>query len=430
MYSPSGCTIDLWTKIPGINQENDGFWEHPFDNSAFNFKFSGTTGKWMNAHYYRVLMGCENTGGVDNNINASAVIADRSSDFVRGMLMGFSRDPKMYYQEGTVQSSENDFDIRLNYGYFARSVELGSTAASMFTEPAGTALVWTVSGMDYKASPSGTGYVNAAQNNISGIEMTYAGDGVPTSAHNTEYVLLTTPAAVAFREPSGTFTLDIERGANARNPMGVASSCFFIAPTQSYNSSAVGFVKSGSCSTEDEQLLRFTVPLNQVVSSVALSSVASEYLHLSIVFDPNTDAIQLYVDGVLLQEGLISTTFNVSPGEMPQVPSLISPSSLTTSSFYYNSTSVSAGGEALSKGIFNKGPNTNGFFTPWIVGGGWSDGRPISNDTSSGGFMSPGDGVISSYNGYLGSFKVYCKALNSNEVKDNFESQKVFFKNI
>jgi len=212
--------------------------------------------------------------------------------------------------------------------------------------------------------------------------------------------------------------------------MGVPSSCFFIAPTQSYNTTGVGFVKAGSCDEDSAQLLRFTASPNKTVEGVSLSSISSEYMHLSIVFDPVNDSIKLYVDGVLYEEGLISTTFNVSKGKMPQVPSLITPSGLSTSSFYYNENSVSAGGDVLSKGYFDNGPAPDGFFTPWIVGGGYSDGRDIDLTTSSGGFMSTGDGLISPYNGNVGSLKIYCKALNTNEVKKNFDSQKTFFKNI
>jgi len=36
----------------------------------------------------------------------------------------------------------------------------------------------------------------------------------------------------------------------------------------------------------------------------------------------------------------------------------------------------------------------------------------------------------SALNGFLGSFKVYSKALTTKEVKTNFRGQKGFFKNI
>jgi hypothetical protein len=440
MYSPSGCTVDVWTKIPGITQERTGWWEHPYDTSAFDFRLSSTDGKWLNGHYYRVLMGCENTGGVDNDIDASALIADRSSDFVRGMLMGFSRDPKMYYQEGVVTAGSTDLDIRENFGWPVSGMSRVVQATPIFDASAlGEDFTWVLSSdingnlVDAAALPSGTSQVNSTSDaNTASISVTFAGDKLPLSAHGTDYKLDITPKSILLVEnvgPSGTpYFSHVDDP--VENPMYAVSSCFFIAPTQSYNSSAVGFVKAGSCDTESEQLLRFTASLNKTVSGVTLSSIASEYMHLAIVFEPLTDAIKLYVDGILYEEGLISTTFNVSPGQMPQVPSLLTPSGYSTSSFYYSENTVSAGGAALTDKVFNDGPTHNGFFTPWIVGGGWTDGRSINLDTSSGGFMSPGDGLISSYNGNIGSFKVYCRALNTSEVKVNFDSQKTFFKNI
>lgn len=441
MYNPSGCTIDVWTKIPNYSSEQGGWWEHPYDTSAFDLKLS-STGSWVNGHFYRVLMGCENTGGVDNNINTSAVIADRSSDFVRGMLMGFSRDPKMYYQGGVVTAGTTDLDIRDNYGYAASGVSNAGDMIDVFHEdfPANTSLTWSLSSdingnlVDAPLIPSGTAKVKNNELGLKAISLTVPGDGLPASAHGTEYKIQVYPTSAVSSTNPESVPSGIVYFSHVDDPveyyMGVPSSCFFIAPTQSYNTTGVGFVKAGSCDSDSEQLLRFTASVDKTVSGVTLGDISSEYMHLAIVFDPVTDSIKLYVDGVLYEEGLISTTFNVSPGQMPQVPSLITPSGYATSSFYYNSTTVSAGGDALVKGLFNNGPAPDGFFTPWIVGGGYSDGRPIDLTTSSGGFMSTGDGLVSPYNGHVGSFKVYCKALNINEVKKNFDSQKTFFKNI
>ncbi|MHA2384541.1 MAG: hypothetical protein ACXACT_18380, partial [Candidatus Thorarchaeota archaeon] len=75
MYNPSGCTIDVWTKVPGLTNEIGGFWEHPFDTSSFKFKLNAapTSPGWTNAQYYRVLLANENKGGKNNNIDSSSL---------------------------------------------------------------------------------------------------------------------------------------------------------------------------------------------------------------------------------------------------------------------------------------------------------------------------------------------------------------------
>ena len=130
---------------------------------------------------------------------------------------------------------------------------------------------------------------------------------------------------------------------------------------------------------------------------------------------------------MLFKEGTISSVFGVPVGKAPQVPSFIVPKTLTTSSFYYDESTVTQESDTT---LFDSGPKTYPQFTPWVVGGGWTDGRPVSLSTSSGGFLDTGAGIISSYNGYIGSLKFYNKALDTEELKTNYISQKTFFENI
>ena len=71
---------------------------------------------------------------------------------------------------------------------------------------------------------------------------------------------------------------------------------------------------------------------------------------------------------------------------------------------------------------------TESRWTPWIVGGGWTDGMKITSDT--GGFMANKHGYRSALDGYVGSLKFYSKALTNTEVLTNYNAQKAFFKNI
>ena len=73
-----------------------------------------------------------------------------------------------------------------------------------------------------------------------------------------------------------------------------------------------------------------------------------------------------------------------------------------------------------------QGPKLNPYYTPWIVGGGYTDGMYNYNN-----FMG-GDrgGVISGLHGHLGSVKFYSKPLSTQEVSQNYNAQKGYFKNI
>ena len=163
------------------------------------------------------------------------------------------------------------------------------------------------------------------------------------------------------------------------------------------------------------------------VDGNSLEDCIDKFINISIVCDPKTDKILLYVNGSLIKTGVLSTLFGKDSGGSPQVPTFASPRTSTTSSFEYKESTVN---QKAGVDLFDTGPLNNTFFTPWIVGGGWTDGRPVDLDTSSGGFLDPGAGLISSYNGYVGSLKIYSKALDNNEVLTNYTHQKTFFENI
>jgi hypothetical protein len=97
------------------------------------------------------------------------------------------------------------------------------------------------------------------------------------------------------------------------------------------------------------------------------------------------------------------------------------------SSFYYSASTVV---QNTGKTLFDNGPKNDTYFTPWIVGGGWTDGIPINPSTREGGFMGTRHGLTSGLNGFVGSLKFYSRPLNSSEVLANYNAQKGFFKNI
>jgi hypothetical protein len=445
LYSNQGATIDLWTYIPGLfeDQSPSSFMYHPFNTSAFDFTLSSDSGKWVDSHYYRVLLGCENTGGTNLNIDQSDVVADRSSNNVRGMLMGFSRDPRMYYEQGLVNPGSTDLNPRENFGGYITSVSAtlgtGTGSDQCAASANGQTGVWTVSSTNdtpgawvtteaaYQASGTWSTQTLSGITGAISYTVTDSGDKYTSSANDLCAVLYLsgdTATDSFYYEPSSVSANISVAPYNDIFKPGTQSSVFFIAPTQSYNTSSVGFVKDGNCRTDSTDILKFVVSSKKQVGRVNFSDITSQFVNLQIVFDVQNDSLKMYVNAVLFKEASISSVFGVPVGKAPQVPSFIVPKTLTTSSFYYDKSTVTQGADCT---LFDTGPKTYPQFTPWIVGGGWTDGRPVNLSTSSGGFLDTGAGLISSYNGYIGSLKFYNKALDIEELKTNYVSQKLFF---
>ena len=79
--------------------------------------------------------------------------------------------------------------------------------------------------------------------------------------------------------------------------------------------------------------------------------------------NPANNEIKFYADGSLIATSSISTAFGVDPTQTINLPSF-----KKDSSFEYSSTTVD--GPTTLK----TGPKLNTFYTPWIVGGGYTDG--------------------------------------------------------
>jgi len=208
------------------------------------------------------------------------------------------------------------------------------------------------------------------------------------------------------------------------------SSCFFLATTQSVNSTDVEFVSTSGDSSNQATYLKMVVDSSTLVNNVKFNDVSGGFIHINVSFDPALDEVRIHLDGNLMATSALSKVFGVDEGRMPRIPTFVSPADATTSSFYYYSGTVNQ----LGTSAFNEGPNnynnitTGSLNTPWIVGGGWTDGMKIS--ASTGGFMANKHGYRSALDGYVGSLKFYSKALNTTEVLKNYKAQKAFFKNI
>ena len=209
------------------------------------------------------------------------------------------------------------------------------------------------------------------------------------------------------------------------------------------------------------------------VSGVSVSSVNTNFVNISLSFDYEHDLLVTYFNGQILSSSSISNSFYLNSAQPLDVPSFVN-----VGQGYENSlgvrTSVSRADnftESLHEGSL-LAPNLP-MQTPWIIGGGFTDVAPRSYDVetdvgfhttpfgflgsntndkyftttadvSSGGITgqhTPGLGGAtysgasrniprSGLDGYIGSFKLYSKPLNTEEVLTNYNAQRGYFQNI
>ena len=190
----------------------------------------------------------------------------------------------------------------------------------------------------------------------------------------------------------------------------VSSLSFFIAPTQARDSSSASWVNNDDCQDFDT-FHKMKVDL----SATDFGNVSSQFVLVDITCDPGTDTIKMFADGALIATSSVASVFGTDVGIPPSVPSF-----KKDNSFQYSSTTVD--GPTTVK----QGPLLDTFYTPWIVGGGYTDGM-----YEYGNFMG-GDrgGITSGLRGHLGSLKFYSRALDNEEVLKNYKAQQGFFKNI
>jgi len=224
----------------------------------------------------------------------------------------------------------------------------------------------------------------------------------------------------------------------------IASSCFFIAPTLSMDASNVEFVPSNAdCTTNgfrklvvrDSLLVSGYDDAIDTSTPKAFSDVGSAFMHIHMSFDTRNNNCSVYLDGNLMATSSMENVFGSAGGVPPKIPTFITGADYPNASFYYSDATVN---QSSDSNIFDNGPRTDQYFTPWIVGGGWTDGLPVTVPatveahpmTLPGGFMGDRHGISSGLNGHVGSLKFYSRALTIKEVRKNYEAQKGFFKNI
>jgi len=189
-----------------------------------------------------------------------------------------------------------------------------------------------------------------------------------------------------------------------------SSLSFFIAPTQSRDLSSASWINSDDC-----QDLETFYKMKVNLSATDFGNVSSQFVLIDVTVDPKTNTIKMFADGSAVATSSISDVFGVDPQVAPSLPSF-----KKNNSFQYSSTTVDG------PTVLHQGPLLNTFYTPWIVGGGYTDGM-----YQYGNFLG-GDrgGITSGLRGHLGSLKFYSRALDNSEVLKNYKAQQGFFKNI
>jgi len=330
-YNKKGCTFDTWVHIPNFgassisNEVNAG--------NPVVFNASAGDGAWSDYTYYKLLLANENIGGPNDEDQAFSMTNNFNSDVVRGMVMGFTRDPQ-WTQPGTTKNRGKDVDIAIDYSF---------------------------------------------------------------NTYET-----------------------------------ITSSVFFVAPTQSiqeYGRYDVDFIRSGECVNDDNAYLGFAIATTkETASGYKLDDCSGSFVHLSVSFDVQKDLISVYLNSELLDSKKYSETFGIRPQTPARVPTFVK-----TGSLEYSNETIPSG----TTKVFNNGPMTDAFFTPWIIGGGWTDGLNVSAGQTErsateylGGFMNVSHGFQSGLNGYIGSLKLYETPLTTNGVKKNYDAHKNFFEKI
>lgn len=232
-------------------------------------------------------------------------------------------------------------------------------------------------------------------------------------------------------------------GANHSDLMsgnGIGNMSFFVAPTVSRDNAACSWVNK----TSTTAALAYNYHKCKFKASVAgpagkkFSSAMNEFVHIVVSVDPPNDTVTLYLDGDAMTTSSVVDTFGTEQFRPVNLPSF-----RQGNSFEYrpNSTEFNLLDAGLNTAHVGLTDTENGIigpselkagprltrFTPFIVGGGYTDGASFIGNFMGG---DPVGGKTSGLNGYIGSLKLYKKPLNTSEVNKNYEAQKGFFKSI
>ena len=230
----------------------------------------------------------------------------------------------------------------------------------------------------------------------------------------------------------------------------LSSLAFYMAPTQSINTSGVTFM---SVSGNADDCKRGISPISghygivmdcdttAGANSAKFGDVSTGFRLLTVSVDYETDLVSLYLNGDLMKSQSILQTFGIDGP--PNVPGMVDSSSFSyTNAYKYKLPTIPPKfpPNALGQTDFWywDGPDLQSGLTPFTIGGGFTDGMtpidlinaiPTTNEGMN--FMGgKWGGKKSGLYGFLGSLKLYNRAIKSTEVSANYKAQRGFFENI
>ena len=422
VHSASGTTLNITSPII----TDDLIAVYNFLNSKVETAPSSTN--------YNVL----NCASPDMRNNAQLVAPDASSVFTSGLGMVYL---KGIAKLKTVTSYSESADISA-LGNYVRLPDTNEFQDWTYSRKGFTFETWThiptlSSVKDWSNDVSAqyrlllscenTGIVSSvsAQNDVNRLVPDF-GDSITRGM----MIGFTSDKRISLGEEHTNFRVDAKSSIN----LPASSMAFFMAPTQSKNASSVGFMNKGKDGTCASGPGWYGLSMNVSTAgenSTTFNGVCSSFMLITVSVDVLEDKVSIYLNGNLMTTAGINAVFGV-----PERSPINLPSSRRENSFEYSSSTVNTDApETLKTGphIYNHRREGLGFFTPWIIGGGWTDGmvRNPGTGVSVGNFMGENyGGFRSGLDGFIGSTKFYKKPLSQAEAKNNYNGQKYFFENI
>ena len=373
------------------------------------------------ALYNLLSVGISETSGLNFDVfNGADTGTSYNAQLVGDMSSTFPLGIGVPYLKGVANPSNSSVSSVSSMGSYLRLPAKKEFQDLLYDNAGATFESWVhiphFSGYDLGAEASGL-YRVLLSNENTGIDANTSSQGDILNLDRNNNLTTVNGLVFGFTRDRRFTAKSLPSNVAADNPY--YDSVMVLAPTQSFDSSSVGFLNSklGDTCDSASSWLGMTVPVSGTQNGVSLSSCEDEFCHIVLTMNPLNNSIKYYMDGVNIATSSYESVFGINPAK--KTPSI--PSMYKSNSFRYDTTHVSVSSIEAAK----YGPSLDESFTPWIIGGGYTDGNPNGN------FMG-GEygGKASGLKGHVGSVKMYSRPLTPSEVVINYNATQNFFKNI
>tara|TARA_R110002074_G_scaffold40750_3_gene108716 strand:- start:2100 stop:5132 length:3033 start_codon:yes stop_codon:yes gene_type:complete len=237
---------------------------------------------------------------------------------------------------------------------------------------------------------------------------------------------------------------------------------FHMSPTQAVNGSGITFLgASGDIAfcvdgqTPPTGFYGLTVDTSTANSTgETLNDCSSSFVMVTVTIDYGSDLASIYLNGDFLKSQSIASTFGRSGP--PQIPSMTTLNSFNYDIQYENGNTLPPNAPLFPpnslgyrdfwhwEGPVSEGAGIGISFTPWIIGGGYTDGMHVKSPLHTTDLIEYSEGSNEGMNfmggkwggkksglgGFLGSLKLYNRAIKDFEIANNYKAQQGFFETI